>query len=128
MTPERDLAAPMHDGVRLFANLYKPAATGSHPVIISVTPYSKDRHPDRVAHFFMHLSGVKFGKLNCSRLTGFESPDPIYWVQQGDAVLHADVRTLDSESTCRVGPTTPRRSVIAVCMMQGDRPSRVPPF
>jgi putative CocE/NonD family hydrolase len=40
----------------------------------------------------MRLSGVKFGKLNCSRLTGFESPDPVYWVQQGYAVLQADVR------------------------------------
>src|SRR5262245_38962066 len=40
----------------------------------------------------MRLSGVKFGKLNCSRLTGFESPDPVYWVQQGYAVVQADVR------------------------------------
>jgi uncharacterized protein len=35
---------------------------------------------------------VKFGKLNCSRLTGFESPDPVYWVHQGYAVVQADVR------------------------------------
>lgn len=92
MTEERDLAAPMHDAVRLFSNLYRPAAAGPHPVTLSVTPYGKDRHPDRVANFFMHLSGVKFRKLNCSRLTGFASPDPIDWVQQGYAVLQADVR------------------------------------
>ena len=42
----------------------------------------------------MRLSGVKFGKVNCSRLTGFESPDPVYWVQQGYAVLQADVRDM----------------------------------
>ena len=59
---------------------------------MSVTPYGKDKLPDRLATFFMRLSGVKFGKLNCSRLTGFESPDPVYWVQQGYAVLQADVR------------------------------------
>ena len=89
---EHDLAVPMRDGARLFANLYRPTAGEAHPVIMSVTPYGKDKLPDRITTFFMRLSGVKFGKLNCSRLTGFESPDPIYWVQQGYAVVQADVR------------------------------------
>ena len=92
MTLERDLPVPMRDGVRLFVNLFRHTADGSHPVIMSVTPYGKDKLPDRLANFFMRLSGVKFGKLNCSRLTGFESPDPLYPVQQGYAVLQADVR------------------------------------
>jgi putative CocE/NonD family hydrolase len=89
---ERDLAVLMRDDVRLFANLYTPPAKGPHPVIMSVTPYGKDNLPDRVASFFMRLSGVKFGKINCSHLTGFESPDPVYWTQQGYAVVQADVR------------------------------------
>jgi predicted acyl esterase len=89
---EADLAVPMRDGVRLWANLYRPKAGGPYPVIMSVTPYGKDKLPDRLTTFFMRLSGVKFGKLNCSRLTGFEAPDPVYWVQQGYAVLQADVR------------------------------------
>jgi len=89
---ERDLAVPMRDGARLFVNLFRPAADRPYPVIMSVTPYGKDKLPDRLATFFMRLSGVKFGKLNCSRLTGFEAPDPVYWVQQGYIVLQADVR------------------------------------
>ena len=89
---EHDLAVPMRDGVRLFATLYRPAEGGAHPVIMSVTPYGRGQLPSRVTNFFMRLSGVKFGKLNCSRLTGFESPDPVYWVNQGYAVLQADVR------------------------------------
>jgi predicted acyl esterase len=89
---ERDVAVPMRDGVRLFANLFRPTADGPHPVIMSVTPYGKDKLPDRLAALFMRLAGVKFGKLNCSHLTGFESPDPVYWLQQGYAVLQADVR------------------------------------
>lgn len=89
---ERDLAVPMRDGVHLSANLYRPAEKGPHPVIMSVTPYGKDKLPDRVANFFMRLSGIKFGRLKCSRLTGFESPDPVYWVEQGYGVLQADVR------------------------------------
>lgn len=89
---ERDLAVPMRDDVRLFANLYTPPAKGPHPVIMSATPYGKDNLSDRVASFFMRLSGVRFGKINCSHLTGFESPDPVYWTQQGYAVVQADVR------------------------------------
>ena len=89
---EADLAVPMRDGVRLWANLYRPKARRPYPVIMSVTPYGKDRLPDRLASFFMRLSGVKFGKLNSSQLTGIESHDPVYWVQQGFAVLQADVR------------------------------------
>ena len=92
ITMNRDLIVPMRDGVRLFANLFRPTADRPYPLIMSVTPYGKDKLPDRLANFFMRLSGVKFGKLHCSRLTGFESPDPVYWVQQGYAVLQADVR------------------------------------
>jgi predicted acyl esterase len=89
---DRDVAVPMRDGARLFANLFRPSAHGPYPVIMSVTPYGKDKLPDRLVNFFMRLSGVKFGKLNCSRLTGFESPDPVYWVEKGYAVVQADVR------------------------------------
>ena len=72
---ERDLAVPMRDGARLFVNLFRPPADGRYPVIMSVTPYGKDKLPDRLTAFFMRLSGVKFGKLNCSPLTGFEAPE-----------------------------------------------------
>jgi predicted acyl esterase len=89
---ERDLVVPMRDGVRLFANLFRPKAQGQYAVIMSVTLYSKDKLPDRITPFFMRLSGVRFGNARCSRLTGFEAPDPVYWVQQGYAVLQADVR------------------------------------
>jgi putative CocE/NonD family hydrolase len=89
---ERDAAVPMRDGVRLFVNLFRPSSDRPHPVIMSVTPYGKDKLPDRLGTFLMRLSGVKFGKLNCSGLTGFESPDPMYWVRQGYIVLQADVR------------------------------------
>jgi uncharacterized protein len=75
---ECNLAVPMRDGARLFANLYRPAAGCQCPLIMSLRPYGKDKLPDHVANFFMRLSAVKFGKLNCSRLTGFESPDPAY--------------------------------------------------
>ncbi len=82
----------MRDGTRLFVNLFRPVIERPLPVILSVTPYGKDTLPDRLVSFFMRLAGVRFGKVRCSRLTGFESPDPVYWVQQGYAVLQADIR------------------------------------
>ncbi len=89
---ERDVRVPMPDGVRLSANVFRPAAPGACPAILSVTPYGKDNLPDRKFMFFMRLAGVRFGKLDCSKWTGFEAPDPIYWVRQGYAVAQVDVR------------------------------------
>ena len=53
ITTGRNLDVPMRDGVHLFANLYKPPANGRYPVIMSVTPYGKDKLPDRVANFII---------------------------------------------------------------------------
>jgi predicted acyl esterase len=89
---ERDLVVPMRDGVPLSANLFRPADGKPVPAIMSVTPYGKDKLPDRLGMFFMRLAGVRFGDINVSRYTGFEAPDPVYWVKNGYAVLQADVR------------------------------------
>lgn len=40
---KREIAVPMRDGARLFANLFRPAADGQYAVIMSVTPYGKDK-------------------------------------------------------------------------------------
>jgi predicted acyl esterase len=33
----------MRDGVRLFVNLYRPSFDGRYSIIMSVTPYEKDK-------------------------------------------------------------------------------------
>jgi len=106
MIPERNIPVPMRDGVRLFANLFRPVADGPWAVVMSVTPYGKDELPDRLGEFLMRLSGVKFGKLNRSRFAGFESPDPAYWVENGYAVVQADVRGMH-KSEGRAGVLRP---------------------
>jgi putative CocE/NonD family hydrolase len=40
----------------------------------------------------MRLAGVRFGTLECSRWTGFEAPDPLFWTRAGYAVVQVDVR------------------------------------
>ena len=89
---ERDVVVPMRDGAKLSANVFRPAEGKRVPVLMSVTPYGKDKLPDRIGTFFMWLAGVRFGDINISRYTGFEAPDPFYWVRAGYAVVQADVR------------------------------------
>ena len=89
---ERDVVVPMRDGVRLSANLFRPADGKRVPVVMSMTPYGKDKLPDRLGNFFMWLAGVRFGNIKISRYTGFEAPDPFFWVNAGYAVMQADVR------------------------------------
>ncbi len=40
---QRDVMIPMRDGVRLAADIYLPSAEGQFPVLLSRTPYSKQR-------------------------------------------------------------------------------------
>ncbi len=39
------VAVPMRDGVKLYADVYRPAAPGKYPVIVCRTPYSTERYP-----------------------------------------------------------------------------------
>jgi uncharacterized protein len=100
-----DIAVPMRDGTRLMANVFRPAGAARVPVIMSVTPYGKDKLPDRLGMFFMRLAGVRFGAIKVSRYTGFEAPDPLYWAQHGYAVLLADIRGMH-KSEGRAGVLT----------------------
>jgi predicted acyl esterase len=58
---ERDIAVPMRDGTRLRANVFRPAGERRVPALMSVTPYGKDKLPDRLGMFFMRLAGIRFG-------------------------------------------------------------------
>jgi predicted acyl esterase len=89
---ERDVRVPMSDGAQLMANVFRSFPLRRSPVLMSVTPYGKDTLPDRRGMLLMRLSGVRFGQLDCSAWTGFEAPDPLFWVRAGYAVVQADVR------------------------------------
>jgi predicted acyl esterase len=92
VTLERDVSVRMSDGVQLVANVFHSFEPRRAPVVMSVTPYGKDTLPDRRGMLFMRLSGVRFGQLDCSAWTGFEAPDPLFWVRAGYTVVQADVR------------------------------------
>src|SRR5258708_23292183 len=92
VTLERDVRIPMSDGVQLMANVFRSFPPRRSPVLMSVTPYGKDTLPDRWGLLLMRLSGTRFGHLDCSAWTGFEAPDPLFWVRAGYAVLQAEFR------------------------------------
>src|SRR5258708_8847799 len=92
VTLERDVRIPMSDGVQLMANVFRSFPPRRSPVLMSVTPYGKDTLPDRWGMLLMRLAGTRFGHLDCSAWTGFEAPDPLFWVRAGYAVVQADVR------------------------------------
>jgi hypothetical protein len=89
---DEDVPVVMRDGVRLMANIFRPADERPVPVVMSVTPYGKDAAPDWLGMTLMRIAGVRFGELDCSTLTGFEAPDPEFWTRSGYAVVQTDVR------------------------------------
>ena len=46
ITVEKNVAATMRDGVRLYSDIYRPATADKLPTILIRTPYSKDRYAE----------------------------------------------------------------------------------
>ncbi|WP_207344822.1 CocE/NonD family hydrolase [Arthrobacter sp. E3] len=86
----------MRDGVVLRVNVYRPRGSGPFPVILSVHPYGKNAVPTKTRRGWK--LNVQFRIMNQSEqiqisdLTGWEAPDPVWWVAQGYAVINADER------------------------------------
>lgn len=93
---EHDVPVRMRDGIVLRANVYRPVGEGPFPVLLSVHPYGKDRLPrwrrgrwSLNPQFRIMQQGAPF---SISSLTGWEAPDPAWWVRNGYAVVNADSR------------------------------------
>jgi len=65
---EKNVPIPMRDGVRLYANVFRPEAEGPFPVVLIRMPYGKDE-------FYCYMPA--FGK---------------YWARKGYACVTQDVR------------------------------------
>lgn len=93
---QHDVAVRMCDGVVLRVNVYRPAGFGPFPVILSVHPYGKDAVPTKTRRgwklgFQFHIMNQS-EPIQISNLTGWEAPDPAWWVSRGYAVINADER------------------------------------
>jgi len=69
------------EGYSLKGNLFKPSEEGQYPVIVTMTPYGKDKKPH-----FSYDDGV----IDASKYTAYETLDPKFWVPNGYALLVVD--------------------------------------
>jgi predicted acyl esterase len=91
MVIERDAAAPMRDGVRIFTDIFRPQSEAPAPALIAWAPYGK-HSPRGTYERFDNFGGVD--KAWVSKYAAFEAPDPLYWTRHGYAVVNVDPRGL----------------------------------
>lgn len=84
---EQDVAVEMRDGVKIYVDIYRPKDKTNIPVIISWSFYGK-RPGEGMAEW--QIMGVTPGSV--SKLTKFESPDPLYWCYKDYAIANVDPR------------------------------------
>jgi hypothetical protein len=86
---EYDLPIELRDGVKVYADVYRPPLAKDHsvPAIIVAGPFGKNGGPNRY-HFdkFTWRMGCPRGAT--SGLEKFEGPDPAYWCLNGYAIVH----------------------------------------
>ncbi|KAH0445730.1 hydrolase CocE/NonD family protein, partial [Aureobasidium melanogenum] len=77
----------MRDGVKLYADVYRPRVNAKVPAIMVYTPYCK-----RGGWWNSNLNPVMFGAdpASLSGLQAFESPDPGWWCDQDYAIVYVD--------------------------------------
>lgn len=91
---ERNVRAPMRDGISLATNVFRPAESGKYPVILHLSTMGKDTFPADASYDRVPNTGL----IRVSEYAIFEAPDPMYWVPHGYVVISADCRgSWDSE-------------------------------
>jgi predicted acyl esterase len=97
VTKQEDVPVRMRDGVTLRLNLFRPAGVdGPLPVLLSAHPCGKDAVPrPRRGGWSLNAQFRIMNQtmpLRISDQTSWEAPDPVWWAQQGYAVINLDVR------------------------------------
>jgi predicted acyl esterase len=96
---EKDVEIILRDGVKIYADIYRPAVADSTrekiPIIIPYSPYGKGGGG---ANLMDVVPRVGVPKSKQSGLEKFEGPDPNEWCQRGYAILDPNARgSFDSE-------------------------------
>jgi predicted acyl esterase len=84
---ERDVAVPMRDGIRIYADVIRPVGRENLPVIVTWSPYGKH---GLKKFLFSPEAGVPAGSV--SKYAVWEGPDPAYFCPQGYAIVNGDAR------------------------------------
>jgi uncharacterized protein len=91
-----NVGVPVRDGTVLRVNVYRPQGHGPFPVLLSAHPYGKDNLPKRRKKGWSFSPQYRImrqpGPVVFSSQTGWEAPDPAWWVRRGYVVVNADLR------------------------------------
>ncbi len=124
---DRDAEVHTRDETVLRVNVFRPPGATPRPVIVCAHPYGKDNLPARRGnrwtypmqyHMLRQPAPVTF-----SALTGWEAPDPAWWVAQGFAVVDADLRGCGhSEGTGKLFSQQESEDVYDIVQWAGSQP------
>jgi predicted acyl esterase len=96
LVKDLDVGITVRDGVTLRVNVYRPLGDGPFPVLLCAHPYGKDKLPVKRRRgyrvSFQYRALRQTAPIRFSDLTSWEAPDPVWWVEQGFAVINADLR------------------------------------
>jgi uncharacterized protein len=91
MVIERDVPITLRDGVKLFADVYRPEGNDEPlPALFEWGPYGKN-FPAYEIYARFPGCGVKLEWLNKEYVV-FEGPDPTWWCPRGYAIVNVDPR------------------------------------
>jgi uncharacterized protein len=119
MVIEWDVPIGMDDGLMLRADVFRPAALGPHPVILSYGPYAKglafqDGYPSAWNRMAEKHPDVTAGSTNAYQ--NWEVVDPEKWVPDGYACVRVDSRGA-GRSPGFLDPWSPRETRdLALCI------------
>lgn len=89
---ERNRAVRTRDGTTLRVNVFRPSSEGRFPVLMCAHPYGKDELPRSGRPLFTYRLMYQTKPLTHSAWTGWEGPDPAFWVPRGYVLVNADLR------------------------------------
>jgi uncharacterized protein len=93
---DKDAEITTRDGTLLRANVFRILGDERRPVLLCIHPYGKDKLPvrrrGRWTYSFQYRVLRQPAPVHFSALTGWEAPDPAWWLSQGFVVVNADLR------------------------------------
>ncbi|KAH7111714.1 Alpha/Beta hydrolase protein [Dactylonectria estremocensis] len=93
---EKDITLPMRDGVKLYADVFRPKTSEKVPAILVWSPYGKTGNGPNSLDMLPGRFGVPQSRV--SGYEKFEGLDPALWPARGFAIINADLRgSWDSE-------------------------------